>query len=122
MAYTIGGLLLEARGILNDVTPIGTGSTRYTDTDLINAFNDALIQARTKRPDLFIDMGLRNAVPQYSMPNDTNTPFPIDYSVYPAFLFYIVGRSELRDDTYTQDGRASALLAKFIGQLTQVAS
>lgn len=104
-----------------DVTPTD-GATRYSDADLIAAFNDALLQARAKRPDLFLDMGLRNAVPQYTMPTDSTVLFPLDPTVYPAFLYYVVGRSELREDTFTQDGRAVTLLNKFASQLLQVAS
>lgn len=121
MALTIGGLLLEARGILNDVTPTN-GTTRYSDTDLVNAFNDALMQARMKRPDLFLDMGLRNPVPQYAMPGDATTAFPLDSQVYPAFMYYICGRSELREDTFTDDKRAQMLLERFVGQLMGVAT
>jgi hypothetical protein len=122
MAYTIGGLLLEARGILNDVTPTVGGLPRYSDTDLVNAFNDALVQARAKRPDLFLPMGLRNTVPQFSMPTDQTTPFPLDFSVYPAFLYYVVGRSEMREDTFSDDGRATVLMNKFVSQLLMVQS
>jgi hypothetical protein len=121
VAYTIGGLLTEARGVLNDVVPTD-GATRYSDADLIGAFNDALVQARVKRPDLFLDMGLRNAVPQYAMPNDTTTPFPLDYGVYPAILYYVVGRSEMREDTFSDDNRAAVLMNKFVSQLLQVQS
>lgn len=122
MALTIGGLLLEARGILNDVTPTDGGITRYSDTDLVSAFNDALLQARAKRPDAFLDMGLRNAVPQYAMPDDTNTAFPIDPMFYPAILYYVVGRSELREDTFADDNRAAVLMNKFVSQLLQTAA
>jgi hypothetical protein len=117
MALTIGGLLIEARRILSDDDKV-----RYTDADLIAAFNDALLQARAKRPDVFLDMGLRNAVPQYTMPGDALTTFPLDPGLYPAFLYYVVGRSELRDDTYTQDSRAVTLANKFVSQLLQVVS
>lgn len=121
MAYTIGGLLTEARGLLSDTTAGGT-VVRYADTDLIAAFNDALVQARAKRPDLFLDIGLRNPVPQYAMPADAATAFPLDYGFYPAFLFYVVGRSELREDTFSDDNRAVTMMNKFISQLMQVAS
>src|SRR5579863_8929574 len=121
MALTIGGLLTEARGILNDMPP-ASGQTRYSDTDLVNAFNDALLQAYAKRPDVFLDIGLRNTIPQYAMPADTSTPFPIDARYYPAFLFYIVGHSELREDVYTDNQRATTLMNKFVSQLLQVAS
>ncbi len=110
-------MLGEARGVLNDrITPY-----RYSDQDLVDAFNDALIQARTKRPDLFLGMGLRNTVPMYDA-TDTDTPFPIDASAYPAFLYYVVGRSELRDDGVTQEGRAVVLMNKFVSQLMQIMS
>lgn len=122
MAFTIGGLLLEARGLLTDTVPTVDGDTRYSDADLIAAFNDALIQARSKRPDAFIDMGMRNTVPQYAMPEDTATAFPLDSTFYPAFLFYIVGRTELREDTFSNDGRAVTLMNRFVSQLLQVAS
>lgn len=117
MALTIGGLLTEARRVLND-----DDGDRYTDADLVAAFNDALLQARAKRPDVFLDMGLRNTVPQYSMPDDTSTAFPLDAGLYPAFLYYVIGRSELREDTFSNEGRAVVLMNKFASQLLQVVS
>lgn len=124
MASTISALLLEARALLQDVIPAGSpDGTRYTNQDLLDAFNDALLQARAKRPDLFLDMGLRNPVPRYVTADiGANTAFPIDQMLYPAFLYYIVGRSELRDDTFADDKRAAMLLTKFTAQLLQVAS
>jgi len=116
MALTIGGLLTEARGVLNDTTP----PLRYSDNDLINAFNDAFIQARYKRPDLFLPLGLRNTVPQYIMPDDTGTAFPISPSVYPAFIYYVSGRTELREDTFVDDKRAELLLTRFTQMLLTV--
>jgi hypothetical protein len=121
MALTIGGLLGEARILLSDVIPI-EGQPRYYDADLVMAFNDALLQVRSKRPDLFLGMGLRNAVPQYKMPGDSDTAFPVDPMYYTTFLYYVVGRAELRDDTFTEDSRAALLLNKFVSQLLQVAS
>src|SRR6476620_642315 len=117
MALTIGGLLTEARALLQD-----TESIRYSDADLIAAFNGALLEARAKRPDLFLDMGLRSTVPQYSAAADAATAFPLDPSVYTAFLYYVVGRSELREDTFSDDSRAVTLMNKFASQLLQVAS
>lgn len=110
--------------MLQDVIPNGSpDGTRFTNQDLIDAFNDALVQARAKRPDLFLSMGLRNAVPQYD-PDDITaaTPFPLDPMAYPAFLFYIVGRCELRNDTYADDKRAVTMANRFVSQLLQVAS
>ncbi len=121
MALTIGGLLLDARGILNDTVPT-SGGTRYSDADLIGAFNVAALQARTKRPDLFLFMGMRTPMLQYSMPKDQNTPFPFDQSIYPAFLYYIVGQSEMREDTFSDDSRATVMMNKFVSQLLGVQS
>lgn len=121
MALTIGGLLTEARVLLNDAVSVD-GATRFSDADLIAAFNDALLQARGKRPDAFLDMGLRNTVPQYSASEDTATAFPLDPMFYPAFLYYVVGRTELREDTFSNDSRAITLMNKFVSQLLQVAS
>jgi len=121
MSYTIGGLITEARGVLQDTVPTDAGETRYSDVDLVSYFNDALIQARAKRPDAFLDMGLRSVVPQYTTA-DTTVVFPLDPIFYPAFLFYIVGMAELREDTFSDDSRAVTLLNKFVSQLLQTAS
>lgn len=118
---TIGRLLGDARAILNDVVPI-TGSVRYSDEDLIQAFNTALLEIRAKRPDAFLALGLRLPVPQYKMPDDAGVAFPLDQTFYPACLYYVVGRSELREDEFTQDSRAVALMNKFVSQLLQVSS
>ena len=117
MALTLGGLFAEARRILSD-----DDGVRYTDADLVAAFNDALLQARAKRPDAFFILGLRNQVPQYVMPGDEDALFPLDQVFYPAFLFYICGRSELREDTFSNEGRAVVLSNKFVSQLLQIAS
>lgn len=118
---TIGRLLRDARAILNDTVPL-TGAVRYSDEDLVQAFNTALFEARAKRPDAFLAMGLRAPVPEYKMPDDAETAFPLDITFYPAVLYYVVGRSELREDEFTQDSRATALMNKFVSQLLQVSS
>jgi hypothetical protein len=118
---TIGRMLLDARSILNDVVPI-TGSVRYSDVDLIQAFNSALLEARAKRPDAFLAMGLRVDIPQFVMPDDQAEPFPLDQIFYPLCVNYIVGRSELREDEFAAEGRAVAMLNKFVTGLLQVAS
>jgi len=117
---TVGQLLLDARAVLNDTVPI-TGSTRYSDTDLFQAFNAALFEARAKRPDAFLEMGLRIDVPSFG-PGDELQLFPLDQIFYPLFLNYIVGKSELREDEFAAEGRAVAMLNKFVTGLLQVAS
>ena len=117
---SIGRLLQDARVILNDTVPI-SGSVRYTDDDLFQAFNSALLETRAKRPDAFLELGLRTGVPMYG-PGNENQLFPLDVIFYPLFVNYIVGRSELREDEMTQEGRAVVLLNKFVTGLLQVAS
>ena len=119
MARTIGSLLTEARVILQDQE---SGAYRFPDADLIQAFNGALLEAKTKRPDLFLGMGLRTAVPTYDAVADLTTAFPLDDVAYTPILYYIVGRTELRESTYSDDSRAVSLMNKFVSQLTGVIS
>lgn len=116
---TIATLIYEARTLLQDTEPLP--NYRYTDAEMLQAFNGALSETRAKRPDLFLELGMRNPVPYYTT-LDLEQTFPLDTTVYSAFVFYIVGRSEMREDVFTEDGRASTLMAKFIQQLLTVAS
>jgi len=117
---SIGRMLSDARAMLNDTVPI-TGSTRYTDTDLLQAFNSALFEVRAKRPDAFLAIGLRSYVPMYDTA-DMAEPFPLNQIFYPLCVNYIVGKSELREDEFAAEGRAVAMLNKFVTGLLQVAS
>lgn len=104
--------------MLNDEVPI-SGAPRFPDADLMSAVNDGIQQIRTKRPDAFLGFGLRNTIPLYV--NDA-TPLPFDDIFYAPLLYYVVGRSEITEDTYTDDGRAVALTNKFVAMLLRVAS
>jgi hypothetical protein len=121
MARTVGSLLAEARQLLNDTIPI-SGDSRFSDDDLVSALNDGVLQVRAKRPDAFLGYGLRNTVPIYEMPDDLDTTFPFDDMFYSPLLFYVVGRSELTEDTFSDDGRAVTLMTKFTAQLLKVQS
>lgn len=113
---TVGGLLTEARQLLNDSTPI-SGLPRFTDDALVATLNEGLLQVRSKRPDAFLLFGLRNQMPQYQMPADTGTILPFDDQFYSPLLFYVVGRSELVEDTFSDSGRAITLMNKFVSML-----
>jgi len=115
---TIGRMLLDARTLLNDTVPI-SGSVRYTDEDLIQAFNSALLEIRSKRPDAFLASGLRIVVPQFLMPDDQGMEFPLNQIFYPACVNYLVGKAELRDDEFQQDSKSVLLLNKFVTDLVQ---
>lgn len=113
---TVGGLLAEARTLLNDTVPI-SGAPRFTDADLVAVVNEALLQIRSKRPDAWLTFGLRKSVPTYAMPTDAATVFPIEDQFYSPILFYVVGRSELVEDTFADNGRAITLVGKFTSLL-----
>ena len=119
-AQTINGLCYEARVLLQDLE-----GTRYADEELLEAYNGAMVEARAKRPDVFLAIGLRVPVPLAYVTDLTATPptpFPLTSDVYTAFLYYVVGRCEMRDDTFSVDGRAVALMNKFVSQLLGVQS
>lgn len=126
---TIGTALVEARTLLQDevqnFTSVQQGGglpiVRYSDAELLDAFNGAMAEARTKRPDLFLAIGLRTPLPYYTVA-DINLPFPLDLGTYNAFVYYVVGRTELREDTFAVDGRATVLMNKFVAQLLQASS
>jgi len=126
MPRTFRSLILEARTLLQDKVPpdgvpsTGTGGTRFSDTEMFECINGAMAETRTKRADLFLPLGLRNPLPFYTAAANLDTTFPLDVSVYNAFVYYIVGRCELRDDPYADDARAVALLNKFTSQLLTV--
>lgn len=118
---TFGTLIDEARALLQD--KIATdGAFRYSDAEMFECINGFLHEIRAKRADLFLPMGLRNTLPVYDPAIDMATAFPLDQSVYSAVLYYTVGRSELREDTFSNDGRATVLMNKGLSQLLGVAS
>ena len=51
---TIATLLSEVRTLIQDKDP--QPYYRYSDLELLEAFNGALAEARSKRPDLFTNM------------------------------------------------------------------
>jgi hypothetical protein len=128
MPRTFRNIIQEAREMLQDISPpsdvtvTGTGGTRYTDVAMFQAINGFMQDVRTKRPDLFLPIGLRVPVPIYDPTADLDTPFPLDASVYNAFVYYVVGRCELREDPYSEDSRAVSMMNKALSNLLQVPS
>lgn len=118
MARTIGDVLNEARTLLQDKAG---SEKRYTDTELLEAFNGFMVEVRAKRPDLFLVIGLRNPTPYYTT-SQLTVNFPLDFAVYDAFVYYVVGRCEAREDTFSEDSRAVTFMNKAVSQLMQVAS
>jgi hypothetical protein len=114
---TIGTLLAEARTLLQDKVQ----AYRYSDDELLENFNGAVGEARIKRPDLFLGRGLRAPLPFHTTA-DLAAPFPYDIIIYQAALYYVVGRAELREDSFSNDSRAVSMMNKFVAQLTAVQS
>ncbi len=112
---------LQARTLLQDTVQAPT--YRYTDQDLCDAVNGAMTEARRIRPDLFLATGLRTPLPLFTTANFTDgTLFPLDEQFFDSFVWYVTGRSELREDTFSDDSRAVTLMNKFTSQLLQVAA
>jgi hypothetical protein len=122
MAWTFGELIEEARTILQDKLPTSGGVLRYSDQELFECINSFMAEVRTKRPDLFLPLGLRKTWPYYNYASDMGTTFPLDISVWSAFVYYLVGRSELREDTFSEDSRAVSMLNKAVSQLLSIQS
>jgi hypothetical protein len=108
---SIGNVISEARVILQDkIAPY-----RYTDTELVNIFNNALYEMKRLRPDAWL--GSYGAeIPLYDETQfATEIPFPS--IMFQATVFFIVGYAELRDDEFSADSRAIALLGAFGRQI-----
>lgn len=112
-------MFTEAHVLLQDTD---AAAYRYSNTELMEAFNGAMVEARGKRPDLFLGMGLRALLPYYNASTDLAVVMPIDEMYYNAVLYYLVGRMDLRESVSGDEGRAVALMNKFISQLTGVVS
>jgi hypothetical protein len=112
---TLGDYVKETRVLLQDtVSPY-----RYSDIDLVMALNIGLLEARRLRADLFLPVFTipYNAV---SGTIDMNVKVPMDPMYRPAFVYYMTGRVQLRDDEQTQDQRAASLMNKFVAQMLTI--
>jgi len=108
---TVTQYVSEARVLLQDSVP----TYRYADADLISALNLAIMTARRNRPDLFLEV---TTIPQFVVADiASGTPFAMDVQYRVAFLFFMVGFAQLRDEEDTQDQRAIAFITKFTQQL-----
>lgn len=111
MAYTLAEHIEIVRSILQDQR----APYRYNNLELCRYLAEAVTETRRKRPDLMV----------YSLDakpilfTDSNLQAVVDV---PDFLFtpinnYVAGRAEMRDDSYTTDGRAVALMNLFSNAL-----
>ena len=109
MLDTVQDYVREARTPLQDTVP----DYRYADTDLLSALNMGILTARKLRPDLFLGV----ATLPYFTANDT-TSVSMDQQYRVAFVYFMVGQAQLRDEEDTQDSRALALIGRFTAMLT----
>ena len=108
---TIASMVDAARMLLQD----RLAPTRYSDSDLLEGFNQSLALIRKNRPDAYIT--------RFGQENFTYTPaemgqtFPLDATFVPPVISYMVAWCELSDDQYSTDGRAAALFQRFSAQI-----
>lgn len=113
---TVQDYLDRARMLLLDsVAPY-----RYSDADLVEALNIGILEARRLRPELFKSY-FRSSLPDYSASSPSAT-VDIDPQYRSAFVYYICGQAQLRDDENVQDSRAALFLNKFTSQLLNIAA
>lgn len=99
--------------LLDEVDPY-----RYPTVDLVEALNLAIMEARRLRPDL-LKSYFRTSLPDFSTASMT-AEVPVDPQYRMAFLYYICGHAQLRDDENNQDSRSAAFLNKFVSQLLTI--
>lgn len=115
---TVGDYIIEARRLLQDEY----APYRYEDDDLVDGLNMAMAEARRLRADLFVP--LKFVIPFFVSTGtiDKAAKVAIDPMYRSAFMYYIVGRMQLRDDEATTDQRSMAMMSKFTAQLLSIAS
>lgn len=105
---TVDEYVAAARTLLVDETE----TYRYTDAELVLALSLAVLDARRIRPDLFLDRF--DDIPSFVLADiAAETEVDIDIQYRSAFLYYIVGHAQLRDEEDTQDARASSFINTF---------
>lgn len=108
---TVQDYVDRARVLLQDqVAPY-----RYPDDDLVENLNMGILEARRLRPEL-LKSYFRTTLPDFSSSAMTAS-VPIDSMYRVAFVYYICGQAQLRDEENTQDTRAAAFLNKFVAQM-----
>src|SRR6187551_2699533 len=107
MARTVQNAIDRVRELLQDKT-----GTRYLEAELLGYMIDAIDQARSVRPDLFI--GQYASMPTTVVPTD---PFPLPAQLFNGACYFIAGNAELRDDEFAVDGRAMSLKESYTKKL-----
>lgn len=115
---TIQEYLDRARSLLQDTAE----PYRYSDVDMVAALDMGILEARRIRPDLVrAFFRATDGMPEYSG-QALSADVAIDQMYRVAFVYYIVGQMQLRDDEETTDARASVFMNKFVAQLLETRS
>lgn len=93
---------------------------RYPTEDLVEALNMGILETRRLRPDLMKSF-FRSSLPDFSA-SAMSDMVPIDPMYRVAFVYYICGHAQLRDDENNQDSRSAAMLNKFVAQMLNIQS
>lgn len=110
---TVSNVIGRVRALLEDTR---ADSYRYSSDDLLNGVNDAFLEVRRIRPDLYIHKG-------FDVDDLTvDSVFPIDVQYFMAVVYLTAGHVMLRDDPNSNDSRAVSLLNKGISQLQSTAA
>lgn len=112
MARTVGQVVDAARALVQDTK----APYRYATDDLAGYVSEAMTEARRARPDLFLTT-LRDPLPTYTA-FDLAAVIPMPDSYFSQVVNYVVGRADLREDAFAQDGRAITLIQAFGVSLT----
>lgn len=114
---TVQDYIDRARTLLLDTY---NGPYRYSDADLVENLNMGILEARRLRPELFLS-SFSTTLPDFSAAAMT-AAVPIDPQYRVAFVYYICGHAQLRDDENVQDSRAVTFLNKFTSQMLTIQS
>ncbi len=113
MTRTVANVKERVRSILKDrVDP-----KRYSDADILNAINDALLEVRRVRPDLYLK---KNFIVK-GLVLDTDV-LPIEDTFFNSIVYFTAAYMMFRDDEFSVDSRASQLMNKATAQLIVVAA
>jgi hypothetical protein len=98
---TVKDVLDQVRDILQDVD-----AERYGDPSLLRILNVWIMEMRRARPDAFVGT-FHTPAPTISALAD-ELPFPEQFFL--PTVHFVAGTAEMRDDQFTQDGRANTLI------------
>lgn len=123
VAKSLDDLVSEVRLTLSDIGVNGS-NFRYTNDQIVQAFNTAIRELYRYRPDAYIGNFTQGIIINNALPMNTyassdlaqnpNTTLPFDDRLfYGPVIFYVIGKLELGDDEFTDQGRSAQLLASF---------